>query len=273
MQVESYINAILTSPKRVTETSLELDGAPATCKSKSYAGFGVTDSGTLLDRLRAVQTLSENEVLEYGCNLYWNGGIRLGKLRKGAKTSVALNTQTAVKKDGYLGDFHVHPYKLKGNEEATIGPSMGDIEGWIDSCSGRVGVFLVFAGKALCISIFRDCTKAFSEIQGRPYTQVDYQRANEHARDLIGEDFNKGILEYQKLEQLGKHMESVQKERELWNRVPTYPKEFSEANKQMNKEFAVAMGYEYFIADTSVFSVVAELVSNRVYQSTSCVLF
>ncbi len=275
MNLDSYIAAIQSKSDHITETSIDLGGVGATSRSNSHQAFGVDHTGTLLERLLSVQALAETDVLEYGCNLYWNSGVRLGKLRKGEKTSVGLHTTTAVAKPGYLGDFHVHPYKLKGSPDATIGPSWGDIEGWIDAWSHRVGLFIVFAGKALCISIFRDCTKAFADHKGgRLYTQMDYQRANDHGRQLLGaQTFDQGIMDYQQLEQLGRHMDSVNKERELWNKVPTYPREFSEANQELNKEVATALRYEYFIADTSISPVVAALVSERVYKpSANCII-
>jgi hypothetical protein len=277
MEIETYIQAIKASPAAPTATTLTLAATPATTtKPGSYAtrGIVIPDNGTLLERLRAVQQRAEADVLEYGCNLHWNDGtIRLGKLVQGDKTTTPIKSK-ALTRTTYLGDFHVHPYREKGSPEASIGPSTPDITDWIDDWhkegahhrDGHVGLFLVFAGKALCITIFRQCTRSFAEFKAlnHPRIEMDFAVASQQAEKLLP-GFSRHLSDCQAGE--GDHMTLVKRERDLWNQVPTHAHLFSAANLQMNQEYANAFSYEYFIADTTGRQVIASLVSNRVYEA------
>jgi hypothetical protein len=273
VKLEIYLANCEKNPKFRTETTLELDTTPAIVPAPTMSPLArvatVISTGSLehpmeavnlLDRLIQVRTKAEAEGREYGCNLYFkNGDIRLGAANAGGKTSVSTNTDYFKTKPDYLGDFHVHPYQIKLSDDAQIGPSITDIEEWLGTRPSRLGLFLVFAGASLCITILRAKTQKIEDIASMspPLGGLDFQKANQWARGILGttstgaDVLDNWVMRFQALDAQGKYKESLLKERELWDQIPGYAQRFSDENKQMNVRIANHLDYEYFMCDTS----------------------
>lgn len=76
--------------------------------------------------------MTEAEGIEYGRNLFLEGDqIVSGVTIRGTQQDVTLDVEKASADPDYIGDFHVHPYRRKMSDTASIGFSTGDIDSYM----------------------------------------------------------------------------------------------------------------------------------------------
>jgi FYVE zinc finger len=197
-------------------------------------------SRALIDLFTALTAQSENRIIEHGANLFWRndriipGGIITGQ----SKTAVDMDTKNMFRNHEYVGDCHTHPYLKKMGPEAMVGPSSGDyMEWWLNHPANfPFSLHFVLSGDAVFLLLTRDVTRLGDKPLGVAQRTVapDTAIINEPMHDLdTSEVYSKA--------------QAANKERDFWKiNFPNIPREFAQANLDMNIGLATALSFEYY---------------------------
>jgi hypothetical protein len=204
---------------------------------------------TLARVLYLVRETAETEGVEYGRTLWYeNGQIASGQTIRGEQTSVSLDTDVQATFDEYIGDFHVHPYRRKMSDTASIGFSTGDIETYLKTkrASNQVSalrLYIVVAGPKVWLIIIYPWTQ--KDPQGQPKGTGDVEAALEYI-DKTGkyDRWHSGVNEMNQAKSLDSKIAAEQR---MWGDIPGYPAIFAKANKQMNRNLAEWHQYGLYI--------------------------
>lgn len=204
-----------------------------------------------------MQAKSEDEGVEYGCNLFLrDGDLRLGDEVRGTKERTPLDTARVRTEHEYIGDFHVHPYTQRLHIDATIGPSITDLEEIVTKRPehSSIGLYFVFAGHLLHLIVIHDATREWDQVSenDRAKISIDMDTMTRFRDDRGAfqrtHPFNRNMPEFVPETDSG-YSKSLAKEREAFSSFPSYHLAFSNANLTMNRQFAAVFNYDYYIGD------------------------
>ncbi|MGX9966487.1 hypothetical protein ACVFYP_24400 [Roseomonas sp. F4] len=195
---------------------------------------------------------AEAEGVEYGSSLYWAANrVVTDEPIRGHQTGVQLNTRENSQIPSYVGNWHVHPYKQKMCNTASIGFSTEDIGiflGVIPPPDRRFDIRLhfVIAGPKLWLMVIYPWT---SQREGEAWpvetdvsallnfigsSDSSYTRWHD-AQAVIG---GNGTLR-----------ERIVAERMMCDDIPGYGAVFAKASRRMNKALAEHHQYGLYIGE------------------------
>ncbi|MFT3772640.1 MAG: hypothetical protein QM820_45190 [Minicystis sp.] len=212
----------------------------------------------LVKHFLGLQEVSEKDGREYGCNLFspsLDGDLTCGDTVQGTKEDTPLETTKQLDDKSYIGDFHVHPYKLRLHDEASIGPSIGDLQAIVDKRPRHLpaGVYFVLAGPALHLIITSKKTKTDDDIDVRLLTP-DFTSLQLYKTEK-GVDhkhpFNTKQPQYVSPDHHA-YKAYLAREKEAFGHLPGYHLILANANMTMNRQFAAVYDYDYFIGEVGI---------------------
>lgn len=209
--------------------------------------------------LYGVRELAETEGVEYGRTLWFDdGAITSGVTIRGNQESVTQNPEDTTF-DEYIGDFHVHPYRRKMSDTASIGFSTGDISVYLKSKptqgQNMLRLYMVVAGPKVWLIIIYPWSK--KEPGGEPKGTGDVA-ASLNFIDSSGkaDRWSRGNHEINEASLLN---DKIAAERRMWDEIPGYPAIFAKANKEMNRNLAAWHSYGLYIGKFGVRSIATSL--------------
>jgi hypothetical protein len=233
-------------------------------------------SGSLLTQFRELHNRSESEGIEYGVNLYrkltTSSSLTLNtkdQILIGGNngTTVDLKTKDVHNEHDYIGDCHTHPYLLKMGKNIQIGPSIGDYkEWWLHRPNAfNVAVHFVLSNGCIFLLFTRKATIPTFDENNLPL--VDNRRFNDFF--ITNDELNKAFLTAGDLK-MSNYVKGLTAERDAFAQYePTAPKILMQDNREMNKQLATDLKFEYYSGnldnDSKSTSCTLELATPMVY--------
>lgn len=209
-------------------------------------------NGQLAQVFFRTRELSESEGLEYGSSLFWVGrGVVTDEPIRGEQTSVPLNTQEYSQIPRYVGNWHVHPYKQKMCNTASIGFSTEDINIFLGitpppNAKFDIRLHFVIAGPKLWLMVVYPWTNRregeISPGENDVGALMNFIGSNENS-------YQRWCNAQRAIGGSARLQDKIVAERLMCDDIPGYAAVFAKASSRMNKALAGHHQYGLYIGE------------------------
>lgn len=195
---------------------------------------------------------AEAEGVEFGSSLYYFGRrVVTDELIRGHQTGVTLNTQQNSQIPQYVGNWHVHPYKQKMSNTASIGFSTTDIDLFLAVTPAPdrkfdIRLHFVIAGPKLWLMVIYPWTSP--RTGEAPPGETDVHALNMFI-DSTQANYQRWYGAQAEISGSGTLRERIVAERMMCDDIPGYAAVFAKASKRMNKALAEHHQYGLYIGE------------------------